>query len=352
MNLLDYYEAGTPAYILTHDFLGTPIAKTAHGILDYGEIFAVTGIIDRSQAGKKVKDVIPRLKKSADVPIFSDLNEAIKHKKAKVLILGVAAPGGQIPESWRRDICLALQSGLDLIAGMHTFFSEDEEFSRIAEKSGSRIFDLRKPPLNLTVAHQLVRQTNIKVALCLGTDCVVGKRTAAAALYQKSKEQGQNSAFLATGQTGLLLGCDAGVVIDRIPADFVAGQLEKMVLDLHNKGFEFVFAEGQGALLHPAYAGVTLSLLHGTDPQAVILVHDPERKVRDAFDNPPLLMPSWQQERELIEKLSRAKVVALVTWGEKKKKLLQDADLPVFDLTIDQEKELLLAELNKFWENL
>lgn len=353
MNLAHIYPQGTNALILAHGYLGTTNGKTAHGILQYGEVFSIQSVVDKSKAGITVGTVIPRLDRAAHLPVHASVKEALAEKEAKVLLLGVALPGGVLPESWRQEIKDALESGLDVIAGLHLFLSEDPEFKVLAEKAGTRLIDLRKPPEKLQVATRKVRETSAKVVLCLGTDCVVGKRTATSVLYQTAKEIGKDAAFLATGQTGLMLGCDEGAVIDRIPADFVAGQVEKMVLDLHGREKEIIFVEGQGALLHPSYSGVTLSLLHGSDPQAVVLVHDPQRPIRDGFEDLKLEIPGWEAERELIEKLSRAKVAALATWGTEKKELLaKEADIPVFDLTDQGEAGKLIALLDQFFQGV
>lgn len=350
MNLTSIYPQGTKALILAHECLGTSNGKTAHGILQYGEIFSIVGVVDRSKVGLKVGEIVPRLEKAAQVPVFSSVQDALKQEQARVLLLGVALPGGVLPESWREELKGALLNGLDIISGLHLFLSEDPEFKGLAAEKGGRIIDLRRPPEKLQVSTLGVRKSSAKVVLTMGTDCVIGKRTSASILYQQAKELGKNPAFLATGQTGLMLGCDEGAVIDRIPADFVSGQVEKMVLDLHNRGKEIIFVEGQGALLHPCYAGVTLSLLHGADPQAVLLIHDPERLQRDGFEEDKMDIPGWQIERELIEKLSRAKVVALGTWGEQKKTILaQEADIPVFDLTKQEETKSVLALLDQFF---
>jgi uncharacterized NAD-dependent epimerase/dehydratase family protein len=122
-----------------------------------------------------------------------------------------------------------------------------------------------------------------------------------------------------------------------------------MVLEVFNKGKNPIFVEGQGALLHPSYSGVTLSLLHGADPQAVVLVHDPQRKYRMGL-GVKLPIPDWRDEKELIEKLSRAKVVALCVWGEESKALVKDSDIPVFDLTNQNEAERLLELLINYLE--
>ena len=351
MNLTNIYPQGTKALILAHECLGTSNGKTAHGIMQYGEIFSIQGVVDRSKAGLKVGEVIPRLDKAAQVPVYSSVQEALEQEEAQVLLLGVALPGGVLPESWREELKGALIRGLDIISGLHLFLSEDPEFKELAAEKGCRITDLRRPPDKLQVSSLGVRKTSGKVVLTMGTDCVIGKRTAASVLYQQAKELGKNPAFLATGQTGLMLGCDEGAVIDRIPADFVSGQVEKMVLDLHKRGKEIIFVEGQGALLHPCYAGVTLSLLHGADPQAVVLIHDPERLQRDGFEDDKMDIPGWQIERELIEKLSRAKVVGLGTWGEQKKAILaKEADIPVFDLTKQEEAGALINLLDQFFK--
>ncbi|EHP83570.1 DUF1611 domain-containing protein [Methanotorris formicicus] len=346
MNLKDYYQ-DTPGLIITHDYFDTKNAKTAHGIILYSEIFNVVGVVDRKFAGNRVCDVVPFIKK--DIPIYSSVKEALDNVNAKVLILGVAPPGGRLPTDWLDEIKTTINAGLDVISGLHMFLSDIPEIAELADARGVKLIDLRKPPSDLDIGLQRVRKTNAKVVLCMGTDCVVGKRSATTILWKLARQKGINVGFVATGQTGLMIGCDAGAVIDRIPSDFVAGQVEKMVLDVFNKGKNPIFVEGQGALLHPSYSGVTLSLLHGADPQAVVLVHDPQRKQRMGL-SVELPIPDWREERDLIEKLSRAKVIALCVWGEENKTLIKDSDIPVFDLTNQDDAENLLELLMDYLE--
>ncbi len=340
MNLRDIYPEGTPALIITHDYFDTKNAKTAHGVIMYSEIFDVVGVVDRKFAGNRTCDVVPFIKE--EISIYSSIKEALDNVNARVLILGVAPPGGRLPEDWLDEIKAAINAGIDVISGLHVFLSDIPEIANLAASRNVKIIDLRKPPSDLNIGLQRVRKTGAKVVLCMGTDCAVGKRSATTILWKLARQKGIDAGFVATGQTGLMIGCDAGAVIDRIPSDFVAGQVEKMVLDVYNRGKNPIFVEGQGALLHPSYSGVTLSLLHGSDPQAVILVHDPQRKYRMGLGM-KIPIPDWREERDLIEKLSRAKVVSLCTWGEENKEIMiKDSDIPVFDLTNSDDAEKLL----------
>jgi len=355
LNLKELYPQGAKALILAHDYLGTTNGKTAHGILQYGQIFSIQGVVDQAKAGLRVGQVLARLDRAAETPIYSSVKEALGEKTdIKAMLLGVALPGGVLPPSWRVEVKDALLASLDIISGLHLFLGDDPELAALAQEKGCKIIDLRKPPEPFQVATQRVRKTQAKVVLCLGTDCVVGKRTATSVLYETAQCLAKDAAFVATGQTGLMLGCDEGAVIDRIPADFVAGQVEKMVLNLEKKKKEMIFVEGQGALLHPSYAGVTLALLSGADPQAVVLVHDPERLKRDGFENLEFEIKGWKEEQELIEKLSRAKVVALATWGSKKKNLLasETTELPVFDLTSGEDALEAIKLLDRFFQEV
>jgi len=350
MNLGDTYPNGTKALVITHDYFDSKNAKTAHGVILYSEIFDVVGVVDRKFAGKLACDVVPFIKK--EIPIYSSVKEALDNTNAKVLIVGVAPPGGRLPKDWLKEIKTAINAGIDVISGLHVFLSDIPEIADLARAKDVRIFDLRKPPSDLNIGLQRVRKTNAKVVLCMGTDCAVGKRSTATILWKLARQKGINAGFVATGQTGIMIGCDAGAVIDRIPSDFVAGQVEKMVLEVYNKGKNPIFVEGQGALLHPSYSGVTLSLLHGADPQAVVLVHDPQRKFRAGM-GVEMPIPDWREERDLIEKLSRAKVVSLCTWGKENKEILEkDSDIPVFDLTNQEDAEKLLELLMDYLESV
>ena len=295
--------------ILAHNSLLSPGGKTARGIYFYST-HEIVGIIDKQFAGKDASEIFPGRRK---VPIFTSIREIKDDFDA--LLIGTAPIGGKLPRDWREEIKEALFKGKMVISGLHDFLSEDKEFSRIAEKTGAKIWDARKPPKNMKVADGSGKGVNS--VLVAGTDVVVGKMVTAVELHRKSMRRGISAGFIATGQTGIMVGCDAGAVIDRIPGDFMAGVLEDMVKKVSEKK-DIVFVEGQGDILHPAYSGVSLAILHGSYPRKIVLVHDPTRKWH--LDYPDFPLPSLERYIELYEKLaepiSGGKVAAISINGE------------------------------------
>jgi uncharacterized NAD-dependent epimerase/dehydratase family protein len=207
------------------------------------------------------------------------------------LLIGVAPRGGLLPDAWRSLIAAALEAGLKVASGLHTFLGDDPELVAIAARSGGEIIDLRRVPDDLPVASRLAADVDATVVLTVGTDCNVGKMTATMELTLAARRMGHRAVFVPTGQTGLFLD-GRGLAIDRVIADFIAGAAEMMVLD-NAPGNDFVFVEGQGSLLHPGYSGVALGLLHGSMPDAQVLVHQPTRLVslNDEIEIEPV--PEW-----------------------------------------------------------
>ncbi len=295
--------------ILAHDALTKTHGKTARGVYFYSP-HEIVAIIDRSHAGKDASQIL----RGRSVKIYSSLKEVLDDYDA--LIIGSSPIGGKLPSQWREEIKLALSQGKTVISGLHDFLSEDEEFRKIAEKNGAKIWDVRKPPANMRVADGSGRYVNS--VLIAGTDCAVGKMITAIELTREARKSGMNAGFVATGQTGIMIGADAGVVIDRVPGDFMAGVMEDMVKKVGNKR-EIVFVEGQGSLSHPAYSGVTLSILHGSYPKKIIVAHDPKRNTH--FGYPEFRIPPLEWHVEMYEKLAKhisdGKVVAIAIDGEK-----------------------------------
>jgi len=245
-------------------------AKTATCVIRYAAD-EVVGVLDTVTAGQTTDEVLgfgPAL------PIVASLEEGLALGPDTFLI-GVAPRGGKLPEAWRDMVREALAAGLTVVSGLHTFLGDDPELAGLAERHGTRIVDLRKVPDDLPVASRRADGVDATVVLTVGTDCNVGKMTASVELWKAAERMGHAAAFAPTGQTGLFLG-GKGLVVDRVIADFVAGAAETIVLD-NAPGNDFVFVEGQGSLTHPGYSGVTLGLLHGSMPDAMILVHPPTR---------------------------------------------------------------------------
>jgi uncharacterized NAD-dependent epimerase/dehydratase family protein len=204
----------------------------------------------------------------------------------------------------------ALERGLDLWAGLHSLLADDPELSARARARGRRLVDLRAVPETLPVAAARVRSARCRVVLTVGSDCNVGKMTASWELHRALVARGVRSAFVATGQTGILL-AGRGLAVDRVVADFVAGAAEALVLEAA-ADHDVVIVEGQGSIVHPGYAGVTLGLLHGALPHAMILCHQATRtRIRHGDIAIPPLTDLVRRYEDALAPLRPGRVVAL-----------------------------------------
>ena len=202
---------------------------------------------------------------------------------ARSLVIGVAPVGGAIREAWWPTLFAALEAGLDLVSGMHTRLAEIPELAATAARLGRRLFDVRHADRRYAAATGLKRPG--RRVLTVGMDCAIGKKYTALALAQALTARGAAATFRATGQTGIMI-AGRGVAIDAVVADFIAGAAEW--LSPANAPDHWDVVEGQGSLFHPAYAGVTLGLVHGTQPDALVLCHDPRRTTIDGYPHCPL----------------------------------------------------------------
>lgn len=197
---------------------------------------------------------------------------------AKSLVIAVAPVGGSIAQAWIPSLIAALEAGLDLVSGMHTRLADVPELETTARRCGRLLIDVRHPRTTFSVATGVKRQG--KRLLTVGTDCALGKKYTALALTRELSSRGLKTDFRATGQTGIMIS-GSGVAIDAVVADFIAGAAES--LSPANESDHWDVIEGQGSLFHPAYAGVTLGLLHGSQPDALVLCHDPTRPHLEGF---------------------------------------------------------------------
>ena len=191
---------------------------------------------------------------------------------ARALVIGVANPGGVIPHGWRAALVEALEAGLDIVAGMHARLADIPELAAAAARLGRRLIDVRVPPADIPVGTG--RKRGGKRLLTVGTDCALGKKYAALALHRAFAARGIDADFRASGQTGIMI-AGGGMPMDAVVADFEAGAAEMLSPDAAPDHWDVI--EGQGALTHPAYAGVSLGLLHGSQPDVFVVCHDPGR---------------------------------------------------------------------------
>lgn len=211
-----------------------------------------------------------------------DLAQA-REAGAQSLIIGVAAMGGAFEPQWIETIRAAVRAGLDIVSGMHTSLNEIPGLTELAAAHGSRLIDVRVPPRGLRVANGTRRSG--RRLLTVGTDCAVGKKYTALAIDRGLRERGRKSSFRATGQTGIMI-AGTGVPIDAVVSDFVAGAAE--ALSPANEPDHWDIVEGQGSLFNPCYAGVTLGLVHGSQPDALVLCHDLSRTAIEGVDGYPI----------------------------------------------------------------
>lgn len=217
---------------------------------------------------------------------------------ARSLLIGVTPVGGRIPAHWSPILLQAVRAGLDLVSGLHTPLESVPGLARAAADAGVRLVDVRRPPDDLPRATG--KRRSGKRAAMVGTDCALGKKYTALALARAMREQGIDADFRATGQTGIMI-AGAGIAVDAVIADFIAGAAECISPDAAPGHWDLI--EGQGSLFHPAYAGVTLGLLHGSQPDALILCHDPLRTRVVSWPDYPL--PTLKEAERLYLQMAR-----------------------------------------------
>jgi uncharacterized NAD-dependent epimerase/dehydratase family protein len=247
--------------ILAEGFSGDPhYGKTARGVLAYGER-PVVAVVDSTRAGEM----------QSGVPIVGSVNDALCFNPTTALV-GVATQGGRFPPAWRELLKTAISKGLHVENGLHEFLADDDELIGLAARHGVELRDLRRPPADLNVPTGANLELPVKTVLTVGSDCAIGKMTVSLELDRAARARGLASRFVPTGQTGIAI-AGWGISVDAVVSDFIAGATEQLLIEGHERGGELLLVEGQGALLHPAYSGVTLGLIHGSAPHAFVLCH-------------------------------------------------------------------------------
>ena len=275
-------------------------SKTANSVIRYLPERTV-GVLDRRQAGQTVQDVLGF---GGAIPVVGSMREGLALGPSAILI-GIAPKGGRMPAEWRGWLAEALDHGCDLWSGLHTFLADDPLLAERARASGRRIFDLRRPPADLPIASGLAKAVEPLVVLAVGTDCNVGKMTAQLQLTRRLNDRGVRTRFVATGQTGIMIE-GWGIAVDAVVADFIAGAAERLVLE-GSKDADVVLVEGQGSINHPGYSGVTLGLLHGSCPDALILCHQCSREyIGDYREEAWLRIPPLAEYIRLYETIGSA----------------------------------------------
>jgi uncharacterized NAD-dependent epimerase/dehydratase family protein len=278
--------------ILAEGKSGDPhYGKTARGVLRYS-LHPTVAILDSTRVAETENGI----------PVVGSVADALCFDPTTALV-GVATQGGRFPPAWRDLIRSCVAKGLDVENGLHEFLTDDPELVELAARHRVELRDLRKPPEGLNVPTGENLELDARVVLTVGSDCAIGKMTVSLELDREAQRRGLRSVFVPTGQTGIAI-AGWGISVDAVVSDFLAGAAERLVVEGAEKG-DLLWVEGQGALVHPAYSGVTLGLMHGSAPHAYVLCHEAGATAIEGYPEhaiPPL--------GELIELHERASLPA------------------------------------------
>jgi uncharacterized NAD-dependent epimerase/dehydratase family protein len=274
--------------------------KTMRGVVRYADDPTVA-ILDSERVGESHEGI----------PIVGTVADGLAYRPTTALV-GVATQGGRFPPAWRELLRQAIAAGLDVENGLHEYLADDPELVELAARHGVALRDLRKPPDGLNVPTGANLALDARILLTVGSDCAIGKMTVSLELDREAKRRGLKSVFVPTGQTGIAI-AGWGISVDAVVSDFTAGAAEQLVVEGAARGGEVLWVEGQGALLHPAYSGVTLGLIHGSAPHAFVLCHLAGSTEIEGFPGHPLA--SLAELVELHERIALparpAKVAAI-----------------------------------------
>jgi len=287
--------------LLAEGFSGDPhYGKTARGVLAYGER-QVVALLDSTRAGET----------QAGVPIVGAVNDALCFGPTTAVV-GVATQGGRFPPAWRELLKSCIAKGLHVENGLHEFLADDPELTQLAERHGVELRDLRRAPADLNVPTGANLTIPAQIVLTVGSDCAIGKMTVSLELERAARARGIEARFVPTGQTGIAI-AGWGIAVDAVVSDFIAGAAERLVVEGHERGGELLLVEGQGAVTHPAYSGVTLGLIHGSAPHLFVLCHMAGETEVEGYPGHPLLsLPELVDLHERISLPARKAKVAAV----------------------------------------
>jgi len=324
------------AIALANGLYDTVFAKTTHGLVRGPSRYPIVGVVDARFAGQDAGVILDGKKR--DIPIFASLAEARTHLPSAPshCIVGVATVGGLLPVDLYEDLQTAATAGMTLVNGLHQQLSKDPILTRLAQHSGARFIDIRKPrpAWQLSFWSGDVRALHTPRIAVLGMDCAIGKRTTCMLLRDACRKRGIHAQMIYTGQTGWLQGLEYGFIFDATLNDFVSGELERAILTCNRETQpDVILMEGQSALRNPAGPAGSELLLSG-DAHGVILQHAPQRQYFEDFEDIHCAIPDIREEIELIRLFnSELWAVSLYTKGMTPK-------------NIQAEKERLSALLN------
>jgi uncharacterized NAD-dependent epimerase/dehydratase family protein len=294
-------EIPSPSLLFLGDVSNPLDAKTAMGLRDWRP----EGCVGQCR--------LPGCAVDLGLPDMS-FSEAVA-AGAHSVVIGVAPSGGALKAEWVSVLAEALRSGLSLVSGLHRKLSEESELVKAAAASGQQLIDIRVPPASISIATG--RQRSGKRLLMVGTDCCVGKKYSALSLHKALQGRGIAATFRATGQTGILISGE-GIPMDAVVSDFLSGAAEMLTPDAASDHWDVI--EGQGSLFHPAYAAVTLGLLHGSQPDAMVLCHGSGRTVIDEYEDYPVpdlreCVAQYEQAARVTNRQSSIVGISLNTRG-------------------------------------
>jgi D-glutamate N-acetyltransferase len=278
--------------LLAEGFSADPhYGKTARGVLRYrrDDVFP---ILDSERAGET----------DEGVPVVGTVEDALPFGPTTALV-GVATQGGRFPPAWIELLKQCVAARLDIENGLHVFLAGDPELRALAERNGVELRDLRRPPADLSTATGANLEIPGTIVLTVGSDCAIGKMTVSLELDLEARRRGVRSLFVPTGQTGIAI-AGWGIAVDAVVADFIAGAAERLVVEGSERGGELLWVEGQGAILHPVYSGVTLGLYHGSAPHLLVLCHESGRTEIEGAGGGPHPIPSLRELVDLHERLA------------------------------------------------
>lgn len=279
--------------ILAEGAFGIDTSKTAVGAIRYLRD-RVSAVIDSTKSGRTVQEVLGF---GGEIPVVASIEEGISEGvvEPSALLVGIAPRGGRLPGYATELIIEAIGKGLDIVSGLHEHLGEIPEIRNAAEAAGVEVVDLRRPPGEIPVSIGRARQVESFRVLMVGADCDIGKMTAGLEIRESLLAAGEMVSFAPTGQTGIMIE-GWGIAIDAVVSDFTSGAAEHLVLEGGERAGPdgIVLIEGQGSLIHPGFSAVTLGLIHGSLPEAMILAHEVGRTriegggVYDWVEIPPL----------------------------------------------------------------
>jgi uncharacterized NAD-dependent epimerase/dehydratase family protein len=279
--------------ILAEGFSADPhYGKTARGVLRYRHD-DVVAILDSARAPGDTEE---------GVPVVSSVEDALPFEPTTALV-GVATQGGRFPPAWIDLLKTCIANGLDIENGLHVFLGDDPDLAALAARHDVELRDLRRPPADLSTATGANLGVPGTIVLTVGSDCAIGKMTVSLELDREARARGLRSVFVPTGQTGIAI-AGWGIAVDAVVSDFLAGAAERLLLEGSARGGELLWVEGQGAILHPVYSGVTVGLYHGSVPHLLVLCHEVGATEIEGAGGGPHLIPPLRELVELHERLA------------------------------------------------